>query len=101
MVSQEQRGRYRDGLVLEWSKSRVSHFSLEKGIFRSFRICNSVFHDLVRGEIFFPVHVIRMELDLYCLPDDAFHASSPQDVSGAWVAIATKNALETLADPVY
>jgi hypothetical protein len=33
------------------------------------------FHSwLAQGETSFPVHVIRMELDLYCLPDNAFHA---------------------------
>jgi hypothetical protein len=26
---------------------------------------------LVQGEIFFPVHVVRMELKLYCFPNDA------------------------------
>jgi hypothetical protein len=46
LVSQEQC----EGLVLGWSNSRVSYFSLEKG--PSFRVCSSGFCDLLREKPF-------------------------------------------------
>jgi hypothetical protein len=81
LVPQEQCGGAREGMVLGCSKSRVSHFSLEKGafFFYSFRVYKSNFHDLLWGQTIFSVHVIWMDIYHYCFPDDALYASESHD----------------------
>jgi hypothetical protein len=36
---------------------------------------NEWFPRLAQGETFFSVHIVRMDLNLSCFPNEAFHAS--------------------------
>jgi len=75
-------GRIQRRAGLGWLKLSVSQFSLERGTFilSGFAKMASMTSP---GRNFFPVHVIRMELNLYCLPDDAFTVSSFR-TPGSW-----------------
>jgi hypothetical protein len=75
MVSQVQCGEFWRRDDLEWSK--LSHFSLESGpSFVSLGSAIAASMSWSGAETFFPVHVLRMELDLCCLPDYVLHAIS-------------------------
>jgi len=50
-----------------------SHFFREGGLPSGFALAASM---PCSGRNLLPVHIIGMELNLYCLPDDVFHVSS-------------------------
>jgi hypothetical protein len=59
------------GVKVRSKQAGVSHYSLERTFFHSFRIQIRGFS----GDTFFPVHVVRVELNLCHFPNEMFHTS--------------------------